>query len=73
MRAANTGISAVIDPLGRIVIEIGSFEKGTAAARVRLRDGEIFYGRRGDVFALVCALGTVALVALLVRCGRGRG
>ena len=41
-----------------------------AAARVRLLDGETFYGRHGDVFALGYALGTVAL---LVRGGRGRG
>jgi apolipoprotein N-acyltransferase len=63
VRAAATGISAVVDPYGRIVTEIPAFERGTAAAQVRLLGGRTLYGRVGDLFALACALGAAAVLA----------
>ncbi len=36
VRATNTGLSAVVDPLGRTIARIPAFSEGTAAARVRL-------------------------------------
>ena len=39
LRAANTGISAVIDPLGRVVEKSGLFEEAVIRAEVRFKEG----------------------------------
>src|SRR3954463_4749549 len=36
IRATNTGLSAVVDPLGKTVARIPPFSEGTATAQVRL-------------------------------------
>jgi apolipoprotein N-acyltransferase len=63
-RAANTGISAFIDPRGRVQERTRIFERGFLVSDVPLRpppSGGSFYTRRGDVFAWSCWIG--ALVA----------
>jgi len=65
VRAAATGISAVIDPFGRVVAEIPAFTRGERTVRVRAIAATTFYTRRGDVFALACALATAALLMLV--------
>ena len=65
-RAANTGISAFIDPQGRVQEQTRIFERGFLVRDVPLRpppSGGSFYTRRGDVFAWSCWIG--ALVAVL--------
>jgi len=52
-RAANTGISAVIDPFGRIVARLGSGKMGTVDAGLPLALASTFYSRFGDVGFLV--------------------
>ncbi|MDQ7784986.1 MAG: apolipoprotein N-acyltransferase [Desulfomonilaceae bacterium] len=55
MRAANTGISAVVDPAGRIVESIALEDEGTIVAQVPITsEGRTFYTRFGDVFAWSC-------------------
>jgi apolipoprotein N-acyltransferase len=64
-RAANTGISAFIDPQGRVQEQTRIFERGFLVRDVPLRpppSGGSFYTRRGDVFAWSCWIG--ALVAV---------
>jgi len=48
VRATNSGISAVVDPLGRIVVRTGLLSREHARARVRLLEGETLYARVGD-------------------------
>jgi apolipoprotein N-acyltransferase len=68
-RAANTGVSAIIDARGRVRSRTGIFERGLLVADVPLRPaplGGSFYTRYGDVFAYACwafaaGLATVAL------------
>lgn len=67
VRAAATGISAVIDPFGRTVAEIPAFTPGTRTVRVEALDGLTFYARYGDVFAVACAIAAAALAALSGR------
>lgn len=64
VRAANTGISAVFDPWGRQVVASRLNEQTTLTAAVQPRTGLTLYSRRGDVFAVACAL--VTGVALLL-------
>lgn len=58
IRAAITGISAVIDTRGRIVSSLPLFEKGILRGEVRARTGQTPYARIGD--APVVALGLMA-------------
>jgi apolipoprotein N-acyltransferase len=70
VRAANTGVSASIDPFGRIVASLPLFERGTLTARVALRRGETAYTRFGDWLAY---LGLVVPALAVARvAGRGR-
>ncbi len=56
LRAANTGISAVIDPRGRTCAKTGLFREGVLNGTFGLRKGETPYVRYGDWFVLVCFL-----------------
>jgi apolipoprotein N-acyltransferase len=71
VRAANTGVSAVIDPSGRITRSLGLFERGVLRAPVPLREVTTLYTRFGDWLAYV-ALGVSAAALALAATGRGR-
>lgn len=49
LRATNTGISAVVDPAGRILNATPLFEEATIHAEVALRNGLTPYGRHGGL------------------------
>lgn len=68
-RAANTGISALIDPLGRITAESSLFERTTVSGRLMVLDLETFYALYGDLFALTClsATGIMLILSLFTR------
>ncbi len=66
VRATNSGISAVVDPLGRVVAQTGVLTRENLRATVRLLDGETVYGRLGDWPGWVAA----AVVALTLVFGR---
>ena len=58
VRAANTGISGVVDPYGRVVASTPLFERRLLAADVRLLDARTLYSRTGDVLAYACLVVT---------------
>jgi apolipoprotein N-acyltransferase len=68
-RAANTGISGVVDPYGRIVQRSSLFEQVGLVEEVRLLTRRTVYSLLGDVVAYVAL--ALTLVALLVA-GRRR-
>jgi apolipoprotein N-acyltransferase len=61
VRAANTGISAVVDPRGRVLERTELFERRAIVREVPIVPGLTFYARRGDVFAWGCLGAAVAL------------
>lgn len=63
-RSANTGISGIVDPYGRVVARSNLFEQAVVQGEVRLLEGRTVYSRIGDLFAYVLAL--LALAAVLV-------
>jgi apolipoprotein N-acyltransferase len=73
VRAANTGISAVVDPRGRVVARTELFERTALVADVPLLTGSTFYTRHGDVFAWGCLGAAVALLAAGAANRRGAG
>jgi apolipoprotein N-acyltransferase len=67
-RAANTGISGVVDPYGRIVQASAIFEQVGLVVEARLLTGRTIYSRIGDVIAYAAmALTVLALVAVRPR------
>lgn len=66
VRAANTGISAVVDPRGRVVERTALFERTVLVHDVPLLEEQTFYARRGDLFAWACLGATVALTAFVL-------
>ncbi|KPL10615.1 hypothetical protein AMJ71_02480 [candidate division TA06 bacterium SM1_40] len=69
-RCANTGVSMIVDPYGRIVSKTRIFERAIVIDEVALRQGMTFYARHGDL--LVLAAGAASLLLLLVRVARTR-
>lgn len=64
VRAANTGISAIVDPYGRVVGRRGLFETATLTGEVRLLEGRTLYATIGDSPAWACV--AVALLTWFV-------
>ncbi len=54
IRAANTGISAIIDPRGKITSRTELFERSVLNGRVKLLQCSTFYGTYGNVFIYIC-------------------
>lgn len=69
-RAANTGISALISPSGRITARSGLFERTSVQGSVGLGSRPTLYNRLGDIFPTLCGL--ASLVGLLLAWRRGR-
>jgi len=65
VRSTNSGVSAVIDPAGRVVARTGLLTRDSLRATVRLRSGRTLYGRLGDWPGALGLLATLA--ALLTR------
>lgn len=72
-RAANTGVSAIIDATGRVRTRTRIFERDLRVADVPRRPpplGGSFYTRHGDVFAGACWTLVAALVGAAARRNR---
>ncbi|MBI4574532.1 MAG: apolipoprotein N-acyltransferase, partial [candidate division NC10 bacterium] len=70
VRSANTGISAVVHPRGRVLAASNLFEEGILVQTIRTRSGDSFYTRYGDVFAWLSLLGGVAAITARACVGR---
>lgn len=66
-RVANTGITAVVDPYGRVVSQAAMFQPVSLTADVRLLDDRTIYTRMGDLVAWLCAALTVVMAVVLRR------
>jgi len=71
-RAANTGISGVVDPYGRVVAQSAIFERVGLVQEVRFLTGRTIYTAVGDVVAYL-AMAIVVLALLTIRRGRPSG
>jgi apolipoprotein N-acyltransferase len=67
VRSANTGVSGVVDPYGRVVVETPIFEPAVVVSQVRFRRAQTIYTRTGDVFAYATVVLTVAVVIVQRR------
>ena len=71
VRATNDGVSAVVDPAGRVVRTAPEFQEVTARMQFGYRQDLTFYARYGDWFVALCALAAAAGL-LLQRPARAR-
>jgi apolipoprotein N-acyltransferase len=67
LRDTNNGITAVIDPYGRVRQSIPRHQTDALAAQFTFRSDVTFYTAHGDVFALACAALAMGLVGWSVR------
>jgi apolipoprotein N-acyltransferase len=65
LRDTNTGVTASIDPYGRVVATVPRKTRTALQAPYALSNGTTFYTRHGDWFAYLCAI--ISVVALLMR------
>lgn len=65
-RAANTGISAFIDPLGRVVAKIGLNEEGVIDVSLVTRNDETIYLQYGDK-PLFLLLGLILILLICLK------
>ena len=65
LSATDTGVTAAIDPWGRVVARVPRKQRTVLVAPYALTSVTTFYTRHGDWFAFGCAI--ISLVALLTR------
>lgn len=58
-RAANTGISAIVDPYGRVVARSTLFETDVVVGEVRMLGGSTLYAKIGDAVPMACVASVV--------------
>lgn len=68
IRGTNSGLTAFVHPLGQAEGESPLFETASRVWQIKTveeagRDGLTFYTRHGDVFAIVCAVASLILIA----------
>jgi len=63
-RAANTGVSGIVDPYGRVLARTAMFVPEVVVGDVRFLSGRTLYSKIGDSFAFAC--GALTAAALLV-------
>jgi apolipoprotein N-acyltransferase len=72
VRSANTGVSGIVDPYGRVLAMTRIYEPQVTVGDIRFLDVATIYSRIGDVFAYACAVLTAALLmATRRRSGSG--
>jgi len=64
LRDTNNGITAAIDPNGRVVERMERNRRGAAAMHFDYLHDTTFYTRWGDVFAWICVIASVVLLGL---------
>lgn len=59
VRAANTGVSGIIDPYGRVLVRTNLFETVAVVGEARFVQARTLYARIGDLVALLATVSTV--------------
>ncbi len=67
VRAANTGISGIVDPYGRVVARTGIYEPAVVVGDARFLRATTVYARFGDVVAYVSVALSAALLLMPKR------
>jgi apolipoprotein N-acyltransferase len=71
VRAANSGISAVIDADGGISASLGLFRRGILVAAIRPATGETVYAKTGEIFGISCSILSILAFIFPLRGSHG--
>lgn len=64
VRSANTGISGIVDPYGRVVEQTPIFQAVVLVGEARFLRTSTFYARHGDILAYASVVATIALLVV---------
>lgn len=64
IRAANTGVSAIVDGYGRVIHKLSIFEKGVIDGNLPQRIDRTIYGSFGDIFVIIAMLSIVVFTVV---------
>jgi len=67
IRATNNGVTAAIDPYGRVRQSIPRHVSDSLSAQYGFRDDVTFYSNHGDIFAWLCVMASVAILLWSVK------
>jgi apolipoprotein N-acyltransferase len=68
LRSTNNGITAAVDPAGRVRLALPSYARAAIPAEFNFLEHQTFYTRHGDWFAVLCALASLSCgVGILAR------
>ena len=62
VRSANTGVSGIVDPYGRVLERSDIFQQAVIVGQARFLRDSTFYARHGDFFAYGCAFAAVGML-----------
>jgi len=71
LRSANSGVSMIVDPAGRVVTSLGLYQKGILTFNIPPLDGETIYCRYGDWLLFSWCVLLVVGAALVRRRAKG--
>jgi apolipoprotein N-acyltransferase len=67
VRVTNTGVSAFVDPVGRIVSRTGVWTRESLVDRIPMLQGGTGYALLGDWIGWLCILVTVSCIAQALK------
>jgi apolipoprotein N-acyltransferase len=67
VRSANTGISGIVDPYGRVVARTPIYQRAAIVGEARFLQTSTFYARHGDILAYASVLASAALLVFARR------
>jgi apolipoprotein N-acyltransferase len=70
--AANSGISMIIDPYGRIIKQTKLFEKAILKGKIKLSSQKTLFSRYGNFFSVICLILTVLMLAYIFQSARNK-
>jgi len=73
VRAANTGVTAIIEPTGAIVTQTAIFTRTSLVGTIRQRQHATLYARTGDLLGWIGLVFLAAYGVALLLAGRGGG
>jgi len=72
LRDTNTGVTAAIDPNGRVAQSLPRKLRTALLASYALESGTTFYTRHGDWLAYACAIISIGAITASLTSGKGR-